>query len=90
MLPDGIAPEFITLTVPLETAFVRVDQDPTRGLSRDRRFLARHYGELAELLRRKPDSDLCLDTGKLTLEEATASVVQWALGAGGPPACDEP
>src|SRR5262249_15917305 len=88
-LPDGIAPEFITLTVPLETAFVRGDQDAHRGPSRDRGFLARHYDELAELLRRRPDSDLSLDTGTLTLEEATESVVQWALGAGAPPARDE-
>ena len=84
MLPDGIAPQFITLTVPLETAFVRVDQDPARGISRDRSFLARHYDDLTELLRRRPAGDLCLDTGKLTLEQATQSVVQWALRAGAP------
>jgi chloramphenicol 3-O-phosphotransferase len=84
MLPDGVAPEFITLTVPLETALVRVDQDPARGISRDRGFLARHYDERADLMRRRPDSDLCLDTSKLTLDEATQSVVQWALRAGAP------
>jgi predicted kinase len=84
MLPADIAAQFITLRVPLETAFVRVDQDPARGISRDHSFLARHYDELAELLPRRPESDLCLDTDKLTLEQATQSVVQWALRAGAP------
>jgi hypothetical protein len=70
---------FVTLTAPLAAALVRVERDPTRGLSRDRAFLARHYDEVAELLRRRPDGDLCLDTGELTLEQATRAVVDWVI-----------
>jgi predicted kinase len=81
MLPDGVPARFVTLTVSLATAFVRVEQDPTRGISRDRSFLTRHYDELAETLRRRPDGDLCLDTGDMTLEQAAQSVVQWAYGS---------
>jgi hypothetical protein len=79
MLRDDVTSRFVTLTVSLETAFVRVEQDPTRGISRDRSFLARHYDELAQVLRRRPVGDLCLDTGELTLDQATQAVVRWAL-----------
>jgi hypothetical protein len=79
-LPDDVPARFVTLTAPLETAFVRFEQDATRGISRDRSFLARHYDELADVLRRRPNGDLCLDTSKTTLEQATQSVVRWALG----------
>ena len=81
VLHDGAAVRFVTLSVDLETALLRVDQDPTRGLSRDRRFLTRHYEELAEMLRRRPEHDLCLDTGALTVEQCAESIVRWSLGA---------
>jgi hypothetical protein len=77
MLPEGVPTRFVTLTVPLEAAFGRVDADPTRGLSRDRPFLAGHYAELAAALARRPDGDLCLDTGALTLAETVAAVLAW-------------
>jgi predicted kinase len=81
MLPEGVPARFVTLNVSLATAFVRVEQDPTRGISRDRGFLTRHYARLAEALRQRPDDDLCLDTGDITLEQAAQSVVRWALGS---------
>jgi predicted kinase len=80
MLPSDVPARFVTLRVALATAFDRVQHDSTRGISRDRAFLARHYDELADVLRRRPGDDLCLDTGEVTLEQAAQAVVQWALG----------
>jgi shikimate kinase len=85
VLPDDVAVRFVTLSVDLETALLRVDQDPTRGLSRDRSFLTRHYEELAETLGRRPEHDLCLDTGVLTVEQAAETIVQWSTALGSPP-----
>jgi predicted kinase len=82
VLLDAATTRFVTLNVSVRTALARVEQDPTRSLSRDRDFLVRHYDELAEVLRRRPDGDLCIDTDKVTLEEATQSVVDWAFDAG--------
>jgi Zeta toxin. len=79
MLRADVSVRFVTLTVPLETALLRVEQDPTRGISRDRSFLARHYEELAETLHRRLDDDLCLDTSNITIEQAAESVVGWSL-----------
>jgi predicted kinase len=80
-LRDDLPVRFVTLNVDLETALLRVDQDPTRGLSRDRSFLTRHYEQLAETLQRRPEHDLCLDMGTLTIEQAAESVLQWSIGS---------
>ena len=90
MLPTGVRARFVTLTVPLEIALVRVEQDPTRGISRDRSFLARHYDELADALQRRPEGDLCLDTSEVTLQQAAQSVVEWAFAVVGPAATQHP
>jgi shikimate kinase len=79
VLQDEATVRFVTLSVDLETALLRVDQDPTRGISRDRSFLTRHYEELAETLGRRPERDLCLHTGALTVEQATGSIVEWSV-----------
>jgi shikimate kinase len=79
MLQDEATFRFVTLSVDLETALLRVQQDPTRGISRDRSFLTRHYEELAETLGRRPERDLCLDTAVLTVEQATGSIVEWSV-----------
>jgi adenylylsulfate kinase-like enzyme len=81
MLRTDVPCRFVTLTVELGTALARVAQDPTRRISRDRSFLTRHYVELAEVLRRRPADDLCLDTGDLTVEQAAEMVVEWSLTA---------
>jgi predicted kinase len=81
MLHGDAAVRFVTLRVDLATALLRVAQDPTRGLSRDKGFLTRHYEELAETLRERPARDLCLDTAALTVEQAAAAVVSWSTGA---------
>jgi RecA/RadA recombinase len=74
-LAEDVRVRFVTLRVDLPTALSRVDQDPTRGTSRDRGFLTRHYEEVAETLRVRPAQDLCLDTGTLTVTQATDAVV---------------
>jgi chloramphenicol 3-O-phosphotransferase len=78
-LDAGVSVRFVTLTVSLPTALRRVEQDSTRGISRDPGFLARHYEELSELLRSRPEHDLCLDTGDMTVEEAAESIAEWSL-----------
>ena len=81
MLHGDAVVRFVTLRVDLATALLRVKQDPTRGLSRDERFLTRHYEELAETLHERPAHDLCLDTAALTVEQAAATVATWSTGA---------
>ena len=83
-LPNNVSIRFVTLSVPLATALLRVGQDPTRGISRDRAFLTQHYATLSEAMRHRPVADLCLDTSAVTLEEATQSVVEWALTPASP------
>jgi cytidylate kinase len=80
LLPDVVPVRFVTLRVGLATALARVQQDPTRGLSRDRAFLTRHYEELAATLDARPEHDLCLDTEALTVEQAADAIVQWSSG----------
>jgi hypothetical protein len=83
MLRGDAALRFVTLRVDLTTALLRVEQDPTRGVSRDETFLTRHYEELAETLRERPEHDLCLDTGAVTIEQAAEAVAEWSIGAMG-------
>jgi adenylylsulfate kinase-like enzyme len=70
---------FVTLTVELPTALLRVEQDLTRGISQDRRFLTGHYEELTETLRVRPEHDLCLDTGDITVQQAAESIARWSV-----------
>ena len=72
---------YVTLEVPLADALVRVAADPSRGLSRDAAFLARHYEEIGPLLRGRPESDLGLDTSGVSVDDAADAVVAWALAA---------
>jgi shikimate kinase len=81
MLQEDVAVRFVTLKVDLATALRRVDQDPTRGLSRDESFLTLHYEQLAEALRQRPPHDLCLDTGALSVEQATETILRWSSEA---------
>jgi chloramphenicol 3-O-phosphotransferase len=77
---------FVTLNVPLATALVRVGHDPTRGRSRDPAFLKRHYDEVAEVLRERAaaETDLFLDTSKITVDDAALAIIDWSLGPGIP------
>jgi hypothetical protein len=58
-----------------ETALKRARSDDSRGVSKDRAFLAAHYAEFrTEWLGRDA---LNLDTGSASLAETTPSVVDW-------------
>jgi adenylylsulfate kinase-like enzyme len=72
---EDVRVRFVTLRVDLLTALCRVNEDPTRRISRDRGFLTRHYEGVAETLRVRPAQDLCLDTGALTVKQATEAIV---------------
>ena len=80
-LRPGLPVRFVTLTVPLATALVRVEKDKTRGLSRDPVFLSRHYEEIAESLteRAATQTDLILDTSSVTVSEAARAIMDWSL-----------
>jgi hypothetical protein len=82
MLPDGVRVQMVTLRASLSTALERVDRDPTRGVSRDRGFLARHYADMENVLARRPSDDLVLDTDEMTLEKSVQAVLDRALDGG--------
>jgi hypothetical protein len=73
-LPHGVEPRLVLLDLDFPTAFERTSADPTRGLSRDRGFLAGNYREFTsgwdgrDVLR--------LHTGRLTIEEAASAVLR--------------
>jgi shikimate kinase len=78
-LPSDWRASFVTLTVDFEEAWRRAVADSTRGISKDRDFLAAHYRALGNA---KPaDGDLVLDTGDLSVSRAARSVADWLLRA---------
>lgn len=77
-LRSSNAPLFVTVHVPVETALKRVLLDPTRGLSRDSAFLRIHYRELEGQLRRRPATDLVMDTSSETVDGVARAIVDWA------------
>lgn len=64
---------FVSLRVTLDVALVRVEADATRGLSRDRGFLTRHYANLAE----PRVGDLVLDTSAAAPAEQARAIASW-------------
>ena len=72
---------FVTLDAPVAVALARVAGDPSRGISRDPVFLARHYEDVGPLIRSGPESDLRLDTSTVSVDEAADAVVAWSLAA---------
>ena len=77
-LRSSDAPLFVTVHVPVETALQRVLLDPTRGLSRDAAFLRSHYRELEGQLRRRPATDLVMDTSSESVDGVAGAIVDWA------------
>jgi hypothetical protein len=74
----------VLLSVDFETALKRARSDESRGVSKDRAFLAAHYAEFrTEWLGRDV---LNLDMGSSTLAEAARSVVDWLALASRRPA----
>jgi len=60
----------VTLTAPVESALERVQLDPTRVVSRDERFLRRHYADYRPL-----PADLTIDTARTPLEAELQAVL---------------
>ena len=76
-LPHEWHASFVTLTVDLDEARRRAMADPTRGISKDKDFLAAHYRALGNV---RPDGrDLVLDTGDVSVSLAARSVADWLL-----------
>jgi hypothetical protein len=78
-LPHEWRASFVTLTVDFDEAWRRATADPTRGISKDKGFLAAHYRAVGNAS--AVDGDLILDTGDLSVSLAARSVVDWLLRA---------
>jgi Adenylylsulphate kinase len=78
-LPHGWRTSFVTLTVDFDKAWRRAVADPTRGISKDRDFLAAHYRTLGEA--RHAAGDLVVDTGAVSVSIAARQVTDWLLRA---------
>ena len=76
-LASAVRPLFVTMEVPVAIALERVRGDASRGLSRDPDFLRRHYEQLEESIRRRPETDLVVDAATLGIE-AARTINQWA------------
>ena len=73
-VPEPAAIMTIALTTPLGTAVPRALADPTRGISRDERWLSDRYDEWRRE-RALIDEDLALDMGSLSVQEGVARAV---------------
>jgi hypothetical protein len=78
-LPHEWRASFVTLTVDFDEAWRRTMADPTRGISKDKDFLAAHYHTFGNA--RRDDGDLVLDTGDVSVSFAARSVADWLLRA---------
>ena len=76
-LPHEWRVSFVTLTVDFDEAWRRAIADPTRGMSKDRDFLAAHYRALGSA--RPDDADLILDIGEVSVALAARAVADWLL-----------
>jgi shikimate kinase len=74
-LPAGVHPQLVLLDVEFTKAFERASADRTRGVSRNRTFLSRHYREFVSVW---DNADvLHLDTGQATVDESADTVMEW-------------
>jgi adenylylsulfate kinase-like enzyme len=64
----------VALVASIEAALERVQQDPTRGVSRDPAVLRAHYAAYTPT-----SADLTIDTGELSLAETVQSVLAFVL-----------
>ena len=79
-LPGGARLRLVMLEIDFEIALQRTKADPSRGLSRDPVFLAAHHEAFSPQWRER--EVLQLDTGALSLAEATQAVVAWLTPQG--------
>ena len=74
-LPDATPVSLVLLETDIATALQRVSADPTRGLSKDKTFLTKHYREFKHGWDDRPI--LRLDTNELGVDESAARVLAW-------------
>jgi shikimate kinase len=74
-LPGTADLRLVLLGVDFQTALTRASADPTRGLSKDKAFLSRHYSEFRPKWVGR--ESLRLDTTDSTLGESARAVIDW-------------
>jgi adenylylsulfate kinase-like enzyme len=74
---------FVTLRVSFEEALRRAQGDPTRGVSRDRQFLAAHFAARGDALGAVPATDIVIDTERTTPAGAAERIGRWLDQGGG-------
>lgn len=74
-LPENADVRLVMLTASPDTALERARADATRGASKDRAFLFRHYAGFTPGW--KGRDVLRLDTGSMALPETAQAVVEW-------------
>ena len=79
-LPGDARLRLIMLEVDFEIALERTQADASRGLSKDPVFLSTHYGVFSPQWRER--EVLQLDTGALSLAEATDAAIAWLTPTG--------
>lgn len=75
-LPPGSDPVHVTLQVSFEEALRRAQGDPTRGRSRDPRFLRSYFAGRRGALAAIPATDLVIDTERTTAPAAAATIAR--------------
>jgi len=73
-LDTGVDPLYVTLRVSYEEALRRAQTDPTRGVSRDPAFLGRYFGAVGHGLETVPDTDLVIETERMSPTFAAAAI----------------
>ncbi|MFT3876555.1 MAG: hypothetical protein QM708_09060 [Propioniciclava sp.] len=71
--PPGSVTVTVVTTCPFEVAFARAQADPTRGISKEHRFLSRVYQRWAAE-RAKIGADIVVDTNAVTLAQGVERV----------------
>jgi hypothetical protein len=79
-LPAVARLRLVMLDVDFDTALHRTQADASRGLSKDPVFLSTHYGLFSSQWRER--EVLQLNTGALSLTDATEAVIAWLSQTG--------
>jgi energy-coupling factor transporter ATP-binding protein EcfA2 len=74
-IPDGTPVITVAAEAPFSTAWERVQEDPTRGLSRDPDFLSRMHARWDDERALVP-IDLRFDTSRASVEESVAEILR--------------
>jgi adenylylsulfate kinase-like enzyme len=79
-LGRAAALRFVTLWVSFDEAAARVAGDATRTFSRDLPFLRQHFDEAERDRHSLPRTDLFVETGSSSPDQAASTIADWALG----------